>query len=218
MRIVIAIVVTAVVVAFAVYLVMPSKQRSQYYSAKPQIEARGRDLSGRLTEAVIRHQAVAARDLRQDKTEGRLEELDDRVRNLEAKGERDEDEEVGKDPAARKTTIAETDLASWLDSGLRVERPDAVFTAQARTQVLKNLEQIPGVKLDAVDCTSRFCRATFAQQDGKPPVIRELFGLPPVTSEGFTLEGADGRVALYFTRAGESLQGLRGEALAAASP
>ena len=81
-----------------------------------------------------------------------------------------------------------------------------------QAQAAKSLEKVPGVNLEDMQCGESFCRATFAHENGEQPDIRDLFGVPPFVNEGFTLKEPDGRVALYFTRPGESLEKLRSEA------
>jgi hypothetical protein len=63
-----------------------------------------------------------------------------------------------------------------------------------------------------MQCGESFCRATFAHENGEQPDIQGLFGEPPFVNEGFTIHEPDGRVTLYFTRPGESLEKLRSEA------
>ena len=62
-----------------------------------------------------------------------------------------------------------------------------------------------------MQCGDSFCRATFTHLGGEVPDIGVLFGEPPFVTEGFTVERPDGRVMLYFTQPGESLEQFRDE-------
>lgn len=112
--------------------------------------------------------------------------------------------------------VSETDLAHWMDETLRVGYWDGYSTELATEQAAMSLAKVPSVNLDDMQCSERFCRATFAHENGEQPVIGDLFGEPPFVNEGFTIHEPDGRVSLYFAQPGESLEGLRSEAREAA--
>ena len=50
------------------------------------------------------------------------------------------------------------------------------------------------------------------RETGEHPDIDGLFGGPPFEGESFTLQDPDGRVTLYFTLSGGSLEEFRSEA------
>lgn len=112
--------------------------------------------------------------------------------------------------------VTESELSHWMDDTLILEEPDQESTRATAKLAEESLEKVPGVQLNDMQCTDGFCRATFASEDGESPAIGDLFGEPPFESEGFTVNQPDGRVVLYFTRAGESLDELRIEAEEAA--
>lgn len=150
-------------------------------------------------------------------------DLDRRISEMEAKllglqappAKQAATDAISKD--TKTGTIAESELAAWMDDGLRSERPDTEQTAHARRQITESLAGMPKTRLDDVVCGERFCRAAFAGDDGQPPALSSLFGIPPFEREGFTISEPDGRVAIYFTREGASLTMLRDDALAAAT-
>jgi hypothetical protein len=108
--------------------------------------------------------------------------------------------------------VSEVDLSRWMDEILRVEYVKQDSTELATEQVLNSLETMPGVLLDAMQCGESFCRATFAHENGGQPDIDALFGGPPFEGESFTVHDPDGRVTLYFTVSGGSLEAFRSEA------
>lgn len=108
--------------------------------------------------------------------------------------------------------VSEVDLGHRMDELLRAGYSKQDSTELATEQVLKSLEKTPDVILEAMQCGDSFCRATFAQENGEHPAIDELFGGPPFEGESFTLQDADGRVTLYFTLSGGSLEEFRSEA------
>lgn len=113
--------------------------------------------------------------------------------------------------------MSETNLGHWMNETLSAEPYwDLEWTEQAREQTLESLAEVPDVNLEDMQCREDFCRATFADENGEKPAIQELFGEPPFLTEGFTIDEADGRVSVYFTRPGVSLGELRSEALEAA--
>jgi hypothetical protein len=111
-----------------------------------------------------------------------------------------------------KSQVSEADIGKWMDEGLRVENWDQDTTKQATYQAEESLEKVPGVYLENMQCSDRYCRASFTHEDGKQEAILDLFGSPPFENEGFTVNEPDGRVALYFARPGESLEEIRNEA------
>jgi hypothetical protein len=148
--------------------------------------------------------------------DGKIKALESRLRDVEAErargqGTDDHADEAGPDGDA-KPALSEAELGHWMAGALRTGDWDRERTDQARDQVEQNLARIAGVQLEVLDCGKRFCRATFARDDGERPIVRELFGLPPFTHEGFTVDEPDGRIAIYFTGPGESLAELRREA------
>lgn len=112
--------------------------------------------------------------------------------------------------------VTETDLAHWMDETLRVGDVDRDLTKLAIEQAAKSLPKLPGTYLEDMQCGERFCRATFGNEKGEQPAIQSLFGEPPFANEGFTINEANGRVSLYFTRPGESLEEFRSEVRKAA--
>ena len=112
--------------------------------------------------------------------------------------------------------ISEADFGHWVDETLRVGYFDRDATELATEQAGKSVAKLPGVRLEDMQCGERFCRATFAHENGELPAIQELFGEPPFVTDGFTINEAGGRVSLYFVRPGESLKELRSEARNAA--
>ena len=108
--------------------------------------------------------------------------------------------------------VSEIDLGRWMDEILRVEYVKQDSTELATEQVLNSLEKVPGVLLEAMQCGESFCRAIFAHENGGQPDVDDLFGAPPFEGESFTVNDPDGRVTLYFTSTGGSLDALRSEA------
>lgn len=60
-----------------------------------------------------------------------------------------------------------------------------------------------------MQCEQRFCCATFFAEHGEAPRVEELFGEPPFMTEMFTIPGANGRVLVYFTQPGVTLEDIR---------
>jgi hypothetical protein len=60
-------------------------------------------------------------------------------------------------------------------------------------------------------CSQKFCRASFAREDGEVPDIGNLLGTPPFVNEGFTINNPDGTATVYFTETGTSLSDLQNE-------
>ena len=90
-----------------------------------------------------------------------------------------------------------------MEETLCVGDVDRDVTNQAIEQTAQSLSRLPGTYLEDMQCGERFCRATFGNEKGEQPDIQNLFGDPPFVNEGFTVNEANGRVSLYFTRLGE---------------
>jgi hypothetical protein len=151
-----------------------------------------------------------------------LADLDTRLRSVETRAGEQATHAVVSDSVEQATDTAvpnsgagkvesEADLGHWMDEKLRVGNFDRDSTALAIAQVDKSIAKLPGVNLEDMQCSERLCRATFAHEKGEPPVIEALFGQPPFVTEGFAINEADGRVSVYFTRPGTSLNELRNE-------
>jgi hypothetical protein len=138
-----------------------------------------------------------------------LTELENRVSAVEVERAQRERSERNGNATPR---LSEADLGQWMDATMTAQSRDRVYTSEVKEQFKVSLTYAPGVKLEDVDCGSRFCRATFTQPDGAPPTLRQVIGASPFMTEGFTLGDADGRMAIYFVRAGETLDALRKEA------
>ncbi|MGH8615678.1 MAG: hypothetical protein ACREYF_27595 [Gammaproteobacteria bacterium] len=165
-------------------------------------------------------------NLQQTRLNRMLADLDTRLRSVETGAgeqttravvsdsvEQDTDTAVPNSGAGKPESgkISATDLGHWMDEKLRVGNFDRDATELAIEQAGKSIAKVPGVNLEDMLCSERLCRATFAHENGEQPVIEDLFGEPPFVTEGFTINEADGRVSVYFTRPGTSLEELRSE-------
>lgn len=113
---------------------------------------------------------------------------------------------------APQTKMSGKQLGQWMSNNLALGSLDEKASTQAMEQALASVANLPKVNLDDMQCDTRFCRATFSHRDGIAPEIGEIFGQPPFLTEGFTINEADGRVALFFTQPGVSLEDVRVEA------
>lgn len=170
----------------------------------------------RASQGWLREQ-IADEQRSRAKVNARLVELEARLSALQQHSQ-----VAGGEPEATKPArndVSEADVATWMDDELQ-GRVDAPATAQASREIHDSLTaaRLPELRVENVSCSDRYCRASFFRDNGEPPAVRELFGAPPFTGEGFTIEEAGGRVAIYFARNGASVRDLRGEALAAAAP
>jgi len=185
----------------------PKPRQVEAVSAEPKDKKLQNDVVARLLREPLADPSAG----RQAELSAKLSDLDDRLRSIEALNQKKE--EVPKSDV-RKPEVAEADLASWMDEGLRTEAWDKTWTDLTTAAIEQGLVHSPEIKLEELDCNRRVCRAMFSQDDGQRPDASKLFGLMPNTQEGFTIEEPDGRVKVYFTRAGESLANLRTEAVA----
>jgi hypothetical protein len=72
---------------------------------------------------------------------------------------------------------------------------------------------VADINLDDVQCNDRFCRASFTPEAGKQLNISQVIeASSQFMGAGFTLNGADGNVKLYFTQSDQPLDELRSEA------
>ncbi|MGH7158386.1 MAG: hypothetical protein ACREGD_04970 [Candidatus Saccharimonadales bacterium] len=194
----------------------------------PQILDRMGQLADTLPQLQQSNQARAQEQrLRDDRLNNRLAELDTRLRSLE-NGDRgqpadavlsvsgeDNTDAAGSEREAEKPEskeISEDELGRWMDETLRAENLDMEATAVATDQVAGSVAKVPGVNLEYMQCSERFCRGTFAHEHGEKLKIDGLLGELPSGTEGFTINEADNRLSVYFTRAGASMDEFRDEA------
>jgi len=161
-------------------------------------------------------------NLQQTRLNTMLADLDTRLRSVETGASEQTTRAVVSDSVEQETDTAvpnsgagksesETDLRHWMDEKLRVGNIDRDSTALAIEQADKSIAKVPGINLEDMQCGERFCRATFAHENGEKPDIQGLLGEPPFVNEGFFINEPDGRVSVYFTRPGTSLNELRSE-------
>ena len=112
----------------------------------------------------------------------------------------------------RAPQLSDGDVGEWMDNSLVAGLQDEAATVTMADSIVASLDKLPGVQLDDVSCSARFCRAIFSDLNGRQPKLDELFGEPPFVNEGFTVIQPDGRVRLYFNQPGQSLAELRSEA------
>jgi len=108
--------------------------------------------------------------------------------------------------------INERAMGRWMDDILSSGYLDDAATFIAADQVERGVVNTPGMQLLDMLCTEKFCRASFAREDGELPDIGSLLGSPPFVNEGFTVNNPDGTVTVYFTDTGISLSELQNEA------
>ena len=108
--------------------------------------------------------------------------------------------------------VNEREMSRWMDDVLSAGYLDDTVTGLATEQVESSIAKQPGMQLVDMLCSERFCRASFAMEDGKLPDIGNLLGVPPFVNEGFSVNKPDGTVTIYFTDAGVSLSDLQIEA------
>ena len=111
------------------------------------------------------------------------------------------------------TNITEAEFGQWMEDSIEFDYQDPEATQWAKAQALDSLANAPGVALDDMRCGDGFCRAAFSpMEQGKTAEISGLFGHPPFVNEGFSVLQNDGRVLLYFSEEGVSMEDLRSQA------
>jgi len=183
------------------------------------------DALHRLTREVETYQAANVKQLQhtqaeQQRLRASLAEVVNRLAALEAtiavQGAGDNIESATAGTAASRDggkaapkQVSEAELGQWLDETLHASGGDAQLTTRALEQALSGVTKLPGVSLEDMQCEQRFCRATFFAGHGEAPKVEELFGEPPFMTEMFTIPGANGRVLVYFTQPGVTLEDIR---------
>jgi hypothetical protein len=152
----------------------------------------------------------------------KIADLEARLRSMEAHAnEQAKDQTVAKldEPdvnndaeKAKAKKLSEADFGHWLDTALVAGDFDRDATRLTMEQMETSLAEAPGLNLADMQCGVRFCRASFASDNGKPPRITKLIGASPFIESGFTINEPDGAVKVYFTQPGQSLSDLRSEA------
>jgi hypothetical protein len=158
----------------------------------------------------------AAQDQARDGIHARLSELEGRLVMLEQAPA--PAEEPPPAPTLR-IDLGEGDIAKWMDDQLHA-LPDATASQQATAELTATIAAVErrDLHVENVSCAERFCRASFYQDNGELPVVTDLYGAPPLTGEGFTLQEPNGRLGVYFARNGERVSDFRNEALLASAP
>lgn len=170
------------------------------------------------TKQELREEIAAQARARERITE-RLSHLEGRLNAMELQAPAPAPVHEPPAPAAPRNDLSDGDIATWIDGQLRAA-PDAAASQQAASQLSAALAMVKRTDLHVQDvsCGERFCRASFYQDDGELPIVRDLYGAPPLTGEGFTIAEPDGRLGVYFARNGERISDFRDEALLASAP
>jgi hypothetical protein len=163
----------------------------------------------------VREQS-AAQDQARDRIHARLSKLEGRLTMVEQAPAPSEEPPPAPTP---RNDLGEGDIAKWMDDQLHA-LPDAAASREATVQLTATIAAVKrrDLHVENVSCSERFCRASFYQDNGELPVVTDLYGAPPVTGEGFTIQEPDGRLGLYFARNGERVSDFREEALLASAP
>ena len=107
--------------------------------------------------------------------------------------------------------VPEVLIGQYLESSLTDEALNDDITGIAVQQTQDQLHNLPGVNLETMQCSERYCRAKFNRVDGELPDLSDLWGTPPFMNQGFTLDQDDGSVILFFTNTGVTIDDLRKE-------
>jgi hypothetical protein len=143
-------------------------------------------------------------------------DLESRLQELEKTVEDNVKSRAEENSAKRgKAKFSESDFGDWMEDSLNSQQEDLQVTQDQRARIRESMVNLPDTNLDDIKCEKRFCRATFSKSDGSEPEVEKLIGKPPFQREGYTVSLSEGRVAIYFTREGATLKGLREEAMAA---
>lgn len=117
------------------------------------------------------------------------------------------------DPEKEKAKkFSEADFSDWMDEALDVGYFDRDVTKSVMDQAETSLANVPGIDLAEMQCSERFCRATFIPETGKRLDISQLIGASSFIGSGTTIHEPDGSVRVYFVQPGQSLNELRSEA------
>jgi hypothetical protein len=108
--------------------------------------------------------------------------------------------------------VTEKELGHWVEETF-VDGFDPTATSQAMAEAEQSLENFPGVYLNDMQCSDRFCRATLSHADANKIAAEDMFGQPPFVTDGFTMIEPDGSLLFYFSQPGESIKELREELL-----
>ena len=152
----------------------------------------------------------------------KITSLEAKLRNMEALASKHAQDQTASEPdeseankdidKTKAKRLLEDDFGQWLDTALVTGEFDRDATRSTVEQMGASLAQVPGITLTDMQCGERFCRASFASDNGDRPDISQLMGASPFIDSGFTLNEPDGRVRVYFTQQGQSLSELRSEA------
>ena len=88
-----------------------------------------------------------------------------------------------------------------------------VLTELAKEETKTSFGSNPSVIVEEILCTEDVCRATLLREGGESLMFEDFVGYPPFTTDGFTVNQPDGRVLLYFTQPGVTIDEIRGDAL-----
>jgi hypothetical protein len=103
-----------------------------------------------------------------------------------------------------------------MDAALDAGYVDHNATESVREEAATSLAAVPGINLADLQCSERFCRATFIPDIGERLDISELIGASPCIDSGTIFHEPDGSVRVYFVQPGQSFSELRSEAQEAA--
>jgi hypothetical protein len=159
-------------------------------------------------------QLLQAQSLELDK---KLLDLDKRIQILEEMKSMTDNSLMSLDDETEAQTnhhqfVTESELSHWVENSF-ISSFDPTATSLAMAEAEQSLAKFPGIYLNDMQCSDRFCRASLSHASGKRIPAEEMFGHPPFITDGFTMIEADGNVLFYFSQPGNSVVKLKEELL-----
>jgi len=218
--------VTAIAIAStgaAYYFLRDNALPRQVEAAKPSISSTSSlNVKNTPIRDERRDQTANPEQQRLTRMSEKIADLEARLRYMEATASEQATDPTGSrpdKPDANKGTekvkakkLSEDDFGHWLNEALDTGDFDREATRLTMEEMETSLAEVPGINLADMQCSARFCRASFVPENGKPPNISQLIGASAFIDSGFTINEPDGGVRVYFTQPGQSLSELRSEA------
>lgn len=144
----------------------------------------------------------------------RVAALESKVHEAEAAREAEQQAFAARLAQARPA-VSEVEVGAVMQRAIDREPRDHAWIAKATSEIEARLAALPHLALEDVACGRQFCRASFFRPDGQEFDSAQVVSVVPLENEAFTVETADHRMEVYFSRAGAAtIETIRQEQLA----
>lgn len=111
--------------------------------------------------------------------------------------------------------MTHAELGDRILESIEVGGRDTQWESEAESQIRNRLSELPGVRLDEIACSARFCAMKFRGASGGATDITPILGAPPFDGPSFAVPDPEtGLLSVFVPAVGISVEALMAQATA----